>query len=306
MTTSFETILYDKKDLIATITINRPEGRNALNMDLMREMCLALEDAERDKAVGVVVVTGMGEKIFCPGLDLMWAKTLFNNTRDVSDMVAQYSRIVYNLRHCGKPVVARVNGLTAGGGCEIMIHCDLAIAADHAKFMQGEGGMGAIATYATQSLSPIIGDKRARWFLFTDEVINAQTALEWGLVNKVVPYDKLDEEVDRLCQGLLDKSPWSLRFTKNQANVWVDLVSHTFYEGADFWALQSTMPEVLEGISAFVEKRKPEHRKMRQEECTGRVREYLWGPPMVACPKCGADRLPAGFKFCGGCGAELI
>lgn len=305
MSSQFETLLYEKKDLVGRITINRPQARNALNLQMMRELCLALEDAERDSGVGVVVLTGSGDKIFCPGLDLIWAKGLFNNTQEVWNMVNQYSRIIYDLRNVGKPVIARINGLAAGGGCEMIVHCDLAIAAEHARLMQGEGGVGAVATYATQSLAPIIGDRRARWFLFTDEVIDAKTALEWGLVNRVVPYEKLDEEVGRLCHNLLEKASWSLRFTKTQANIWFDLVSHTFHEGRDFWSLQSAMPETLEGISAFLEKRAPAHIARRKEAARGKNVEYLWGAPTKVCPKCQTGHLPADFDFCGKCGAKL-
>lgn len=305
MPPQFETILYEKKDLVARITINRPEARNALTLQLMIDISQALQDAERDSAVGVVVITGGGEKFFCPGLDLTWAKNLFNRTQEVWSMVNQYTRMVFEVRNVGKPVVARVNGLAAGGGCELVIACDLAIAAEHARFMQGEGGVGAVATYATQSLPLIMGDKKARWFLFTDDVIDAKTAVEWGLINKAVPYEKLDEEVDNLCQNLLDKFPWSLRFTKTQTNFWFDLAAHTFHEGRDFWSLQSATPEPLEGISAFLEKRSPDHLKMRREAAAGKTVEYLWGPPTKACPSCNTRNLPADFEYCGKCGAKL-
>ena len=151
-----ENVLYDVKDMVATITINRPDARNSLNMPLMKDLCAAFEEAERDPAVGVVVLTGGGDKFFCPGLDLNWAEGLFNNTHDVWVMNSQYARIVYDIRYIGKPVIARINGITAGGGCEFLIACDLAIAADTAKFQQGEGGVGAVASYATQSLTPIM------------------------------------------------------------------------------------------------------------------------------------------------------
>jgi enoyl-CoA hydratase/carnithine racemase len=305
MSPQFETLIYHTKDLVARITINRPEARNALNLKLMKELCLALEEAEQDSGVGVVVLTGSGDRFFCPGLDLNWAKGLIQHTQQVWNMVSQYARIIYDLRNIGKPVIARVNGSAAGGGCEMIIHCDLAIAAEHARLMQGEGGIGAIATYATQSLTPIIGDRRARWFLFTDEVITAETAREWGLVNKVVPYDRLDEEVDKLCNNLLEKAPWSLRFTKTQANIWFDLVAHTFYEGRDFWSLQSAMPEPLEGITAFMEKRPPRHMERRKEAAAGKSVEYLWGPPIQICPACQTRNLPADFDFCGKCGTKL-
>ncbi|MEW6614881.1 MAG: enoyl-CoA hydratase/isomerase family protein [Thermodesulfobacteriota bacterium] len=305
MNIQLDTVVYEAKDMVARITINRPEARNSLNMQLMKDLCTALEEAEKDPGVGVVVITGGGDKFFCPGLDLNWAKGLFNNTHEVWVMNNQYARIIYNLRYIGKPVIARVNGITAGGGCEITIASDLVIAADHAKFQQGEGGVGAVASYATQSLTPIMGDRRTRWFLFTDEVIDAKTALEYGLVNKVVPYEDLDKEVDKLCQTLLSKAPWSLRFTKDQINVWFDMVYHTLRQGNDFWTLQSTTPEPLEGINAFLEKRVPEHTKLREKTARGKSHTFLWGPPTKTCPKCNTRWLPEEFTFCGKCGAEL-
>ena len=305
MNIQLDTVIYEAKDMVARITINRPEARNSLNMQLMKDLCTALEEAEKDPGVGVVVITGGGDKFFCPGLDLNWAKGLFNNTHEVWVMNNQYARIIYNIRYIGKPVIASVNGITAGGGCEITIASDLVIAADHAKFQQGEGGVGAVASYATQSLTPIMGDRRARWFLFTDEVIDAKTALEYGLVNKVVPYGDLDKEVDKLCQTLLSKAPWSLRFTKDQINVWFDMVYHTLRQGNDFWSLQSTTPEPLEGINAFLEKRVPEHMKLREKTASGKSHTFLWGPPTKTCPKCNTRWLPEGFTFCGKCGAEL-
>jgi enoyl-CoA hydratase/carnithine racemase len=300
-----ENVIYETKDMVARITINRPDARNSLNMPLMRDLCTAFEEAERDPGVGVVVLTGGGDKFFCPGLDLTWAKGLFNNTHDVWVMNSQYARIIYDIRYIGKPVIARINGITAGGGCEFLIASDLAIAADTAKFQQGEGGVGAVASYATQSLTPIMGDRKTRWFLFTDEVIDAKTALEYGLINKVVPYEDLDKEIDKLCQTLLRKAPWSLRFTKDQINVWFDMVSHTLRQGNDFWSLQSTTPEPLEGISAFLEKRAPEHMKLREKTASGKSHTYLWGPPSKVCPKCNTRWLPEEFAFCGKCGAEL-
>jgi enoyl-CoA hydratase/carnithine racemase len=291
--------------MVATITINRPDARNSLSMQLMKDFCTALEEAERDPGVGVVVITAIGDKFFCPGLDLNWAKNLFNNTHDVWVMNGQYARIIYNIRYIGKPVIARINGLTAGGGCEILIACDLVIAADHARIQQGEGGVGAVATYATQSLVPIMGDRRTRWFLFTDEVIDAQKALEYGLVNKAVPYEDLDKEVNQLCQTLLNKAPWSLRFTKDQINVWFDMVYHTLRQGNDFWSLQSASPETLEGISAFLEKRAPGHRNLREKTASGKSHTFLWGPPTQSCPECNTRWLPEEFAFCGKCGAKL-
>lgn len=302
----FNTILYEKKDLIARITINRPEARNALTRELMVEICRALQDAERDSAVGVVVITGSGDKIFCPGLDLNWAKDNFSKPQEFWSAMNQFSRMAFEVRNVGKPVIARVNGAATAGGCGLVIACDLAIAAEHARFMQGGGGVGAVAIHATQSLPLLMGDKRARWFLFTDELIDARKAVELGLINKAVPYEKLDEEVNKLCHTLLDKFPWSLRFTKTQINFWFDLAVPTFHGGRDFWGIDSTMPELLEGISAFLEKRTPERFKMRKGAAAGKTVEYLWGPPTKFCLSCNTRNLPADFVFCGKCGAKLI
>jgi len=306
MLKEFATILYEKKDFVARITINRPEAKNSLTIEMCQEVSTALQDARDDPGVGVIVLTGSGDKVFCPGLDLVYARTLFNNTDEVFRLNNSYMQVILGLRFTGKPVIARVNGLTAGGGCEWLIACDLAIATEHAKFQQGEGGVGAVATFATQSLTPIMGDKRARWFLFTDEVIDAKTALEYGLVNKVVPYEKLDEEVDKLCQNLLNKAPWSLRFTKDQLNVWFLSVYHTLPQGNDFWCLLSATPEPLEGMGAFVEKRLPDHLSLRRKAAAGKSHTYLWGPPTKTCPNCQTKHLPEEFEFCGKCGAKLI
>jgi len=305
MSIQLETVKYESKDMIATITINREDAKNSLNLQLMKDLCTALEEAERDPSVGVVIITAAGKKFFCPGLDLTWAKTLFNNTNDVWLMNNQYARIIYNIRYMGKPVIGRINGITAGGGCEILIACDLVIAADHAKFQQGEGGVGAVASYATQSLTPIMGDRRTRWFLFTDEIIDAKTALEYGLINKVMPYEDMDNEINKLSQNLLKKAPWSLRFTKDQINVWFDMVSHTLRQGNDFWSLQSTNPETLEGMGAFLEKRAPEHIELRKKTAEGKSHTFLWGPPTKVCPKCNTKRLPEDFTYCGQCGSKI-
>ena len=234
-----------------------------------------------------------------------WAKTLFTNTQNVYVMNNQYARIIYDIRYCGKPVIGRINGISAGGGTEILIACDLVIASENARIQQGESGVGAVAGYSTQSLTPIMGDRRTRWFLFTDEVIDAKTALEYGLVNRVVPFDELDNEVDALCKNLLNKAPWSLKFTKDQINVWFDMVYHTLRQGNDFWCLQSASPETLEGISAFLEKRPPEHMKLREKTASGKSHTFLWGPPTKACPECNTRWLPEEFTFCGKCGVKL-
>jgi enoyl-CoA hydratase/carnithine racemase len=300
-----KTVLYRKKDFVARVTINRPDARNGINSQLVEDLLSAMDEARGDTSVGVVVITGAGDKIFCPGLDLVYAQTLFGDMDEVWRLNNGFSRVIYDIRHMGKPVIARINGITAGGGCELLLACDLAISAEHATFKQGAGGLGVVPVHATQSLTPIMGDKRARWFLFTDEVVDAKTALDYGLINRVVPYDKLDEEVDGLCHNLLNKAPWCLRFAKDQMNVWFEMVYHTMHEGNDFSSLQSTTPEPLEGITAFLEKRTPDYVALRRKAATGRSHTYLWGPPTKTCPDCSAKWLPSDFEFCGRCGAKL-
>ncbi len=211
------------------------------------------------------------------------------------------------MRTCGKPVIARVNGMVVGGGNEFHMSCDLSIAAEHATFRQVGTRMGSVAAGgATQYLPLMIGDRRARWMLYTCEPIDAKTALDWGLINQVVPYDKLDEAVDELAKKLLDKFPECTRYTKQQVNFWKDLVwGLTIGHARDWLGVHMSSYEALEGMWAFIEKRPWDYKKFRQLAAEGKSSEFPWGPYVRTCSKCGAKNMPESFKHCGVCGAPL-
>jgi naphthoate synthase len=305
--TEFKEILYEKKDWVARITINRPRVYNAYNLRALREICQALHNVLWDGAVAVAVITGAGDKAFCTGGDANeYAREYPKKPHGFFQWWEFYDRMLYMIRNCGKPVIARVNGVVAGGGNEINLACDLSIAAEHARFIQPGTRVGSVsAGGATQWLPLTIGEKRSRWMVMVGEEVDARTALDWGLVNKVVPYEELDSAVGELCEKLVHKMPDCLRYTKIQSNFWGDLAWHTLAHARDWLSLHYATEEPLEGFTAFLEKRKADFLKFRRLAAEGKAYEYRWGAPTKNCKKCDARFLPANFKFCGVCGAEL-
>ena len=172
------------------------------------------------------------------------------------------------MRNLGKPTIARLNGLVVGGGNELNISCDLAIAAEHAELGQVGAARGSVAAAgATQFMPLIVGDRRAREILFLCERVSAQKALEWGWINQVVPYEKLDEAVDIMAEKLYNKLPECLRYTKQQLNFWRDFSWHTTIGHAREWlSLHNYSDEVKEGIKAFNEKREIDYKKIRESK----------------------------------------
>jgi len=304
---AFKHITLEKKDYIGRITINRPEARNSLSVEGFGELAEAFHDVTYDNSVGVVVLTGAGDKAFTAGADVKGFKDkITRNPVEGLRFTSEFVRMGAEMRRCGKPIIARVFGDVVGGGVELMMYCDLVVAAENTRLLGGEAFVGAIPIVTTQMAPIVMGEKRAKWFLLTGDRIDARTAYEWGLVNKVVPFDKLDEEVDKLCQTLLHKFPWALGIAKTQLNFWQDLSSTVALQGCESWALHAgTVPELLEGASAFMDKRPTEWMKFRERAAEGRPAEYLWGAPVKNCPKCGAENLPESFEFCGRCGAAL-
>ncbi|MBI1749690.1 MAG: enoyl-CoA hydratase/isomerase family protein [Acidobacteria bacterium] len=304
----FKHLLYTKADSVARITINRPEVYNAYNTPALIELREAFRDATFDDKVGVIVLTGAGDKAFCTGGDVKEYADVYTRTpRDYWKYMTCFQEAIDAIRNTGKPVIARINGIVAGGGNELNLACDLAIAAEHATFRQVGTRVGSVAAGgATQWLPITIGDRRSREMLFLCEAIPAKTALDWGLINQVVPAAELDSAVNAMVQKLLDKFPECLRYTKQQVNFWKDLVWHsTVGHARDWLTLHFTDVEPYEGMTSFVEKRPPDYRGLRRRAAEGGSSEYLFGPPVKKCAKCGAKGLPENFQFCGGCGAKL-
>jgi enoyl-CoA hydratase/carnithine racemase len=303
----FREILYEKKDWVARITINRPKVYNAYNLRALQEICEALHQVLWDGEVAVAVITGAGDKAFCTGGDANEYATVYpRKPHGFYQWWEFYERMLYLIRTCGKPVIARINGVVAGGGNEINLACDLSIAAEHARFVQPGTRVGSVsAGGATQWLPLTIGEKRTRWMVLVGDEVDARTAEAWGLVNKVVPYERLDEEVDLLCEKLIHKMPDSLRYTKVQLNFWGDLAWNTFGHARDWLSLHYATAEPLEGFRAFLEKRPADFLKLRRLAAEGKAYEYQWGAPVRECGNCGERFLPEDFDFCGKCGVRL-
>ncbi|EKE02803.1 MAG: 6-oxocyclohex-1-ene-1-carbonyl-CoA hydrolase [uncultured bacterium] len=304
----FNEIIYDKTDWVATITINRPDIYNAYSLITLQEMIQALQDAVWDDGIAVIVLTGAGNKAFCTGGDVKeYASEYIKRPKNFWKWMGVFTQFHDLLRNSGKPTIARINGMVVGGGNEINMSCDLAVAADHATIRQVGTSVGSVAAGgATQFLPIMVGDRRAREILFLNEPISAQKALEWGLVNYVVPYEELDSKVKELAEKLKNKFPECTRYTKQQLNFWKDFAwNSTIGHARDWLSIHFSSLEVQEGMRGFVEKRSPDYMGIRKKAAEDLSSETLWGSNIQECSKCGAKYLPEEFEFCGKCGAEL-
>jgi enoyl-CoA hydratase/carnithine racemase len=336
---SFREILYAKSAGVARITINRPDRYNAYSTACLEELAAALRDSAFDDSVGVVVLTGAGDRAFCTGGDVKeYAQDYVAAPRDYWKYMALFRAYIDGILSTGKPVVARINGVAVGGGNETVLACDLAVIAEHAYVGQVGVRVGSVACGgATQWLPITVGDKRAREMLFTNRPIPARLALEWGLVNRVAPsvrrgaefvanaspeeiekakkgadgysidLSRLDAEVDGLAQELLRSFPECARYTKQQTNFWKDFSwALTVRHAQDWLALHYTDYEPFEGMSAFAHKRPVDFAAVRRRAVEpGGSPETPWGAHVRACKSCGAEGLPASFKHCGVCGGSL-
>ncbi len=265
---NFQNILYDKGDWKARITINRPAVYNCLNLETLREMSTAFEDAAWDDHVAVLVITGAGNKAFCTGADMKeWKAEFLDRPNDFYKWMGVFIETFERLRNIGKPTIARLNGMVVGGGNELQMSCDLAVAADDIFIAHAGTSRGSVAAAgATQWLPLIVGDRRAREILLLNEKIPIKKALEWGLVNQVVPRKKLDKAVDVMAEKLVNKLPECTRYTKQQLNFWRDF-SWTMTIGhlRDWLTVHTSAMEIQEGIKAFTEKREIDYKKIREK-----------------------------------------
>ena len=306
-TYGFETIRYEKSGWKATITIDRPQALNAIDLQAFREISEALRDAEWDDGVAAVVLTGAGDKVFCAGADLKEHYELCTRPRDYFKWISEFISMQTRLVRLGKPTIARLNGLVLGAGNELNLACDLSVAADDVVIRQAGTARGSVAAIGvTQWLPLVVGDRRAREILLLCEDVPADKAHEWGLVNESVPRAQLDEAVDRLVGKLAHKFAESARYTKTQTNFFKELVwGITAAHAADWLAVHSGSTETFEGMEAFLEKREVDHMAFRDRAVRDKAPEFAWGAPVAACPSCGSKRLPAQHHFCGVCGAPL-
>ncbi len=257
MKSSFETLIFEKKDHVAVVTINRPEKLNALNQKVKSELKRVFTAIKEDDGVRVVVLTGSGEKSFVAGTDIQELTELDQETgKGFSSAGQEVLNLVENL---GKPVIAAVNGYALGGGCELALACHIRIAAENAKFGQPEVNLGIIPGYGgTQRLARLIGKGRAMESIITGDPIDAQEALRIGLVGKVVPQAELRKVSEELAEKIASKPSIAIRMALKAVNMTdeTNLTDGQQLE-ATLFGLCCATEDFREGVAAFLEKRKP-------------------------------------------------
>lgn len=257
----YEDIKYEKYKQIAKVTINRPEVRNAFRPKTVTEMIDAFSRARDDSEVGVIILAGEGDKAFCSGGDQrVRGHGGYVGEDEIPRLnVLDLQRLI---RTIPKPVIAMVSGYAIGGGHVLHVVCDLTIAADNAIFGQTGPKVGSFdAGYGAGYLARLVGHKKAREIWYLCRQYNAQEALDMGLVNTVVPLEKLEEETIQWCEEILEKSPTALRFLKASFNADTDGLAGLQQLGGDATLLYYTTDEAKEGRDAFKEKRKPDFDK---------------------------------------------
>ncbi|HCN09648.1 MAG TPA: 1,4-dihydroxy-2-naphthoyl-CoA synthase [Lentisphaeria bacterium] len=257
----YSDILYEKAGGIAKITINRPEVRNAFRPQTVRQMREALQEARDDAGIGVVILTGQGEKAFCSGGDQKIRGDAGYKDDDGHERlnILDFQR---EIRTCPIPVIAMVAGYAIGGGHVLHLICDLTIAADNARFGQTGPKVGSFdGGYGASYMARIVGQKKAREIWYLCRQYDAQQALDMGLVNTVVPYDQLEQETVQWCREILANSPIAIRCLKSALNADCDGQAGLQELAGNATMLFYMTEEGQEGRNAFVEKRPPDFSK---------------------------------------------
>ena len=260
---SYTDINFEKSNEgIAKITINRPEVRNAFRPLTVREMRSALNDAREDTKIGVIILTGEGEKSFCSGGDQRIRGSAGYEDSETGHLRLNVLDFQREIRTCPKPVVAMVAGYAIGGGHVLHVMCDLTIAADNAIFGQTGPKVGSFdGGYGSSYLARMVGQKKAREIWFLCRQYTAQQALEMGMVNTVVPLEKLEEETLQWSREMLQHSPMALRCLKSALNADCDGQAGLQELAGNATMLYYMSEEGQEGRNAYLEKRKPDFNK---------------------------------------------
>ncbi|MEK4177683.1 1,4-dihydroxy-2-naphthoyl-CoA synthase [Aeribacillus sp. FSL K6-1305] len=257
----YDEIIYETYKGIAKITMNRPHVHNAFTPKTVAEMIDAFSYARDDDKIGVIILTGAGDKAFCSGGD---QKVRGHGGYVGDDKIPRLNVLDLQrlIRVIPKPVIAMVNGYAIGGGHVLHVVCDLTIASENAIFGQTGPKVGSFdAGYGVGLLARLVGTKRAREIWYLCRQYNAQEAYEMGLVNKVVPLEQLEEETVKWCEEILEKSPTAIRFLKAAFNADTDGLAGLQQFAGDATLLYYTTDEAKEGRDAFKEKRKPDFKQ---------------------------------------------
>ncbi|MDA8407880.1 MAG: enoyl-CoA hydratase-related protein [Deltaproteobacteria bacterium] len=252
------TVIYEARESKCYLTLNRPQVYNALNRQLVTDLIATLERAESENEVRVIILRGAG-KAWCAGGDLeeLLELTAGNATQRRS-YLGSFKKMIDTVRGISKPVIAAVHGACVGGGNELNIACDLTIASEKAKFGQAGPRVGSMPAFGVpQNLQILVGEKRSREITYLCRLYGAREAEAMGWINKVVPPDELDSEVDRWAEEIEVKSPTAIALAKKMHNAYYDLLSASAEIGVEMLTLFWGTDEAREGMKAFKEKRVP-------------------------------------------------
>ena len=260
MTTNYENLLVDLSvksggAAIARVTLNRPERRNALSLALMQELAACLRSIGESNEIRAVILSAAG-KVFSSGHDLneMRGRSI-NDYRRLFDVCVEMMTVIQSIP---QPVIAEVQGMATAAGCQLVAACDLAVAAEEAKFATPGVRIGLFCSTPMVALTRAVGRKRALEMLMTGTPIDAHTAAEWGLVNRVVPASQLREETLALAEQIVEASPLTVGIGKQAFYVQIDLDQARAYDYTkEIMSLNAMAQDAQEGIGAFLEKRKP-------------------------------------------------
>jgi len=255
---AYKTILYVKEDRVARISFNRPDVHNAFNSLTISELDDAIEKARADRSVRVVVLSGKG-KSFCAGADINWLREIIHYTYEQNlEESLHLAEVLHKIYTLPKPIVAMVNGTTIGGGNGFLSACDIAVAAEDAIFGLSEVKIGLVPAAISPYVMRRIGEGKAREFFLTGRRISAQEALEIGLVNEVVPLERLEKKVEEIIALLLSSGPKAIASCKELIR---KVPAMSFEEVKEYTAKVIAnlriSEEGQEGMAAFLEKRKP-------------------------------------------------
>lgn len=320
--TEFKYIVYRKEDGIARVTIDRHKSYNSYNLETLIEMTRAFDDVACDDRIGVVILRGRGDVAFCTGGDVKEYTKLCvqGKSQGMWHWMNIFARAHDALRNTGKTSIAALNGIVVGGGNEWNLSCDVAIMADSDTEPRGENKkpikryikqvgatVGSVAAGgATQYLPLVVGLRRAKEILLFNRPILPQQCKEWGLVNEVVPYDELDNTVDKWAHDALNQFPGSIRSTREQLNFFGNLVwGATMGFAKDILTRNMGGIEAYFGMTGFAQKRPVDYDSIRKAMAEGADGELLFGPYIHTCTKCGTEGIPLEFDFCGVCGTKL-